>query len=102
MQTRRYYYRAAINLLIEGKDDLALDVLNERKAIPPTPFGSLPYKAQFAEYISPEFEAEDIQGIHPYQGIDDVIGVDLDELFEIGLTEDQAVKVLNYLEGLSL
>lgn len=100
MTDRRYYYRAAINLLEEGRSDLALDVIAKRNAITPAPFGACPAKKALAAVISPEFDEEIQETVYPYQGLDDLAGVDEDELYQAGLEEQEVNKVLSFLAGL--
>jgi hypothetical protein len=97
---RRYYWRAAINKLLEGENDLALILVAKRNEITPAPFGRAPYSKKLAAVVSREFQEEIQETINPYVGLDDLVGIDEQELLEAGLTIDEAAKLLRYMEAL--
>ena len=100
ISSRRYYYRAAVNLLEEGRDNLAFDVLNKRAAITPQPFGACPVQKTLKEAISPEFTEEVATEVFVYEGLDDLIGANREELEDLDIEDKDIEKILKFLESL--
>lgn len=100
--TRRYYLRAAVAESLELQEDMAGDILGRRSALAVSALpANLPYKKKLSEAIDPDLEEEMGLTVYLYEGLEDLLGCDAEELEDwAGIEPDEAAKVLTFLETL--
>lgn len=98
---RRYLLAAALNKLEEDEADVALDIVNKRAAQTKTNIPArCPSKKKLLMLVSEEFKEVWEINVFLYECLEDLQGATTEELTDLGLTEEEAQKVVNFIEEL--